>query len=229
MAVVAAIDGPAGAGKSTVARRLARRLGFTYLDTGAMYRATAWLALEGGIDAQDEASLIRLAAESLIEFGPLTEDLKQSLSVNGLDATSAIRTPEVSALTSKIAAVPTLREVMVNAQRAISARATVGVVLEGRDIGTVVFPDAELKVFLTASPEERARRRFVELQRSGIERSFADVLKDQIERDERDSGREAGPLTPAADAVFVDTDGKSIDEVVAEIAELWASRTSLAF
>lgn len=224
LAFVAAIDGPAGAGKSTVARRLARRLEFTYLDTGAMYRAAAWTALQQGISVEDSAGLTAAAAACKISFGALTEELKQSLLVNGEDATEAIRTPEVSAMTSKIATLPALRAVMVDSQRKIAAQSLRGVVLEGRDIGTVVFPNAELKVFLTASPEERAKRRVAELQRAGIVRSYEEVLQDQCERDARDSSREASPLCAAEDAVHVNTDGKTIDEVVAEIAGLIAAR-----
>ena len=228
MAFVAAIDGPAGAGKSTVARRLARKLDFTYLDTGAMYRAAAWCALENGVTEQDVEALLTIAASCEIEFGPLTDDLKQRLTANGIDVTEAIRTPEVSALTSKIAAIAALRERMVASQRQIALRCVRGVVLEGRDIGTVVFPNAELKVFLTASPEERAKRRVAELQSAGIDRSYEEVLQDQLERDARDSSREASPLTAAPDAVHVVTDGKTIDAVVTEIADLITARYSIS-
>jgi cytidylate kinase len=227
VAFVAAIDGPAGAGKSTVARRLARLLEFTYLDTGAMYRAAAWTALQRGLSELDAEAITAAAADCRIEFGPLTDALIQSITVNGEDATEAIRTPEVSAMTSKIATLAALRAVMVDAQRRVAEASQRGVVLEGRDIGTVVFPNAELKVFLTASPEERARRRVQELQRAGITRSYDEVLQDQRERDARDSSREASPLVAAPDAVHLNTDGKSIEDVVAEIAGMIAIRQKL--
>lgn len=226
MPFIIAIDGPAGAGKSTVARRVATQLSFTYLDTGAMYRAAAWLALKSGVDSANESALVMLAGQMQIEFGPLTSDGSQSIRVNGQDATREIRTPEVSSLTSAISSYAALRRIVVDSQRAIAAGAVAGVVLEGRDIGTVVFPNADLKVFLTASAEERARRRFEELTRSGGTVTFEQVLADQMERDNRDSSRTASPLEQAADAVGVFTDGKSIDEVVSEIISLQNRRTS---
>ena len=199
--MVVAIDGPAGAGKSTVARALARALGFTYLDSGAMYRS---VALAGPM--VDPASLdIAFDGDRVL--------------LDGRDVTQAIRTPEVSEAASRVAANPNVREVMAAKQRELLADGDW--VAEGRDIGTVVAPDAELKVFLTASPEERARRRAAEL---GAD--VQSVLAEQAIRDERDSTRAASPLRPAPDAVEVDTSGKSADEVVDEIARLVASRAS---
>jgi cytidylate kinase len=198
--MVIAIDGPAGAGKSTVARAVAQRLGFTYLDTGAMYRAVALAAAERGEDAGAVAEA-------------LTIEVGDQVLVDGRDVTAAIRTPEVSAGASKVAADPRVRAALVRRQQEIVAEGDW--VAEGRDIGTVVMPGAEVKVFLTASPEERARRRAEQL---GAD--FDDVLRDQRERDTRDATREHSPLAPAGDALRVDTDGLGIDDVVQKIVRL---------
>ena len=194
-----AIDGPAGAGKSTVARAVAEALHFTYLDTGAMYRCIALAELRGAADP--------LACAISLDGGRVTLD--------GDDVTTAIRTPEVSARASEVAARPDVRESLVERQRELIARGDY--VAEGRDIGTVVAPDAELKVFLTASPQERARRRAAEL---GVDPEA--VLADQAQRDERDSTREHSPLAAAGDAVEVDTTGLEIDAVVQRIVDLAA-------
>ncbi|MDP2711370.1 MAG: (d)CMP kinase [Solirubrobacteraceae bacterium] len=192
-----AIDGPAGAGKSTVARAVADALGFTYLDSGAMYRCVALGELRGAEDP--------LAAQIDLGGGRVTLD--------GEDVTEAIRTPEVSERASQVAARPEVRGHLVALQRAMVRDGDY--VAEGRDIGTVVAPDAELKVFLTASPEERARRRAAQL---GVEPE--QVLREQAERDTRDATRAHSPLQPASDALRVDTTGLGIDEVVARIARL---------
>jgi len=218
---IIAIDGPAGAGKSSVARRLATTLGFTYLDTGAMYRAVALASQQQGVSEADEAALAELAQGLTLQFSPLTEEGKQQLAVNGVDVTAAIRTPDVSSLTSKISALPAVRRVIVVQQQQMGAEAERGVVLEGRDIGTVVFPNAQLKVFLTASPEERARRRVEELIERGLPVDYADILQEQIERDLRDSSRTDSPLAAAPDAVLLDTEGLSLPEVVAQILTLY--------
>jgi cytidylate kinase len=222
---IIAIDGPAGAGKSTVARRIANALEFTYLDTGAMYRSVAWLAIQNGLDQQAESELVALARDCTIEFGLLTPQGTQTVHVNEIDATEAIRSPEVSNFTSAISAIGAVRKVIVAHQREIALRANLGVVLEGRDIGTVVFPNAQLKVFLTASAEERAKRRFAELNSHGAVVHFDEVLQDQIDRDRRDSSRAASPLVAAADAVHIDTDGKSVDEIVRTVLDLHRERT----
>jgi len=195
--VIVAIDGPAGAGKSTVARAVARALGYTYLDSGAMYRAVALAALRGkdDVDALD------------IELG------NGHVVLDGEDVTGEIRTPDVSAKASEVAARPDVRRALVDKQRELMASGDW--VAEGRDIGTVVAPDAELKVFLTASPEERARRRAAEL---GL--PVEQVLAEQRDRDERDTTREHSPLAVADGAVELDTTGLSIDEVVQRIADL---------
>ena len=226
-----AIDGPAGSGKSTVAHAISDRFGFTLLDTGAMYRSVALTCLERGIDPNDAEAATKVAQEIEITFGQ--GPAGQTVQVDGHDVTSAIRTPEVDKAVSPVAAVPAVREAMVAQQRALGA---VGdVVAEGRDIGTVVFPDAEVKVFLTADPAARARRRAV--QRDGgdaakdanataDEAAVAEILADIKRRDAYDSSREASPLKPAADAHHIDSSLLSVDEVVAQIADLMEAARS---
>jgi CMP/dCMP kinase len=212
---IVAIDGPAGAGKSTIARRVAQRLGFLYIDTGAMYRAVALAALRARIPLDDEARLSPLAEAARIE-------LAGGVRLNGEDVTEAIRTPEVSQGASKVAAVAGVRTAMVRKQQAMGARESA--VMEGRDIGTVVFPQAEVKVFLTASAEERARRRVEELRGKGQEADFAEVAQEMRQRDIRDSTRETSPLKKAEDAVELDTTGLSLDEVEAAVLRLVEAR-----
>lgn len=215
-----AIDGPAGAGKSTIARRVAAQMGLTYIDTGAMYRAVAWKATALGISPTDEPAIAELATELTIRLSPLTQDLQQQVWIGEEEVTHKIRTPEVSQLTSQISALSRVRQVVVEQQRRLGANDPIGVVLEGRDIGTVVFPNAPLKIFLTASPEERARRRHLELQQKGVAVDYATVLADQQRRDARDTERADSPLTPASDAHWLDTDERSIEFVVDEIVQL---------
>ncbi len=210
--VLVAIDGPAGAGKSTVARALAERLGFTYLNSGAMYRCVALLWI--GAPAQEPAALAR---EATIELGTVPPGVAGRVLLGGRDVTEQIRTPEVSEAASRVAADPGVREALVAKQRALIDRGDW--VAEGRDIGTVVAPDAELKIFLTASPEERARRRAVELGADSMA-----VLAEQTLRDERDCTREHSPLAPAPGAVMLDTTGLTLDQVVERIAALLAQR-----
>jgi cytidylate kinase len=198
--MVVAIDGPAGAGKSTVARAVADELGFTYMDSGAMYRGVALAALERGLPPAEVAPQVKI-------------DLGDRVRLDGRDITEAIRTAEVSEGASRVAADPTVRAAIVTEQRRLLADGDW--VAEGRDIGTVVAPDAAVKVFLTASPEERARRRAAEL---GAD--YQTVLAEQLIRDQRDSTREHSPLVAADRAVTLDTTGLSLDEVVAQIAAL---------
>ena len=221
-----AIDGPAGAGKSTVARRVAAALHLTYIDTGAMYRAVAWKALQTGIDLADGDALAALSRNLPIRLSPLTPDMRQQVWAGDVEVTTEIRTPEVSRATSVISAFPAVRRVIAEQQREMGRSDLRGVTLEGRDIGTVVFPDAPLKIFLTASPEERARRRVQELQAKGMPVEYAQVLADQRERDARDSQRADSPLAAAPDAVLLNTDALSIDEVVAQILDLARARNA---
>lgn len=221
-----AIDGPAGAGKSTVAKRVAAELHLTYIDTGAMYRAVAWKALQTGIDLAEAAALAELAHNLPIRLSPLTPDLRQQVWAGDRDVTAEIRTPEVSRVTSVISAFPAVRRVIAHQQQQMGKSNLRGVVLEGRDIGTVVFPDAPLKIFLTATPEERARRRVKELQAKGMQVEYAQILADQRERDARDSQRADSPLVAADDAVLLNTDALSIDEVVSQILTLARSRNT---
>lgn len=209
--MVIAIDGPAGAGKSTVARALARELGRTYLDSGAMYRCVALAAKEAGASLDDGDALGELARRLRIELSG------GRVSSDGRDVTAAIREPEVTAAASRVSVHPQVREAMVAQQRSLIDSGDY--VAEGRDIGTVVSPDAPLKVFLVASEDERARRRAVESGQSAEE-----VLSAMRERDERDTVREHGALRAAADAVEIDTTGLSIDQVVARVAELARER-----
>lgn len=204
--MIICIDGPAGAGKSTVARRLAARLGFCMLDTGAMYRSVAWAARRDGIDWDDPAAIADVASRIRIELS------NDSVRVDGQDVSAEIRTPEITALTHYAADNPGVRAHMVQRQREIGAGQDI--VTEGRDQGTVVFPDAEFKFFVTASPETRARRRWEELRARGSQISYEEVLAQQQLRDARDSQRAVGPLKPAPDAIVVSTDTLTIDEVV---------------
>jgi cytidylate kinase len=203
---VIAIDGPAGSGKSTVARIVAQRLGLDYLDTGAMYRSVAFAALEGGTDPEDAESIARLVEKVTIE-------ISERVMVDGTDATTAIRSPEVTKAVSAVAANPAVRRELVRRQREWAEEHGGGVV-EGRDIGSVVFPEADLKVYLTANDEERARRRATEL---GALDQAAAVAADIARRDRYDSTREASPLTVAEGAIVIDTSGRDIDDIVEEV------------
>ncbi len=213
--LIVAIDGPSGAGKSTVAKRLAKDLGYTYMDTGAMYRAFAWKVGQGGIDLEDEEKLRSALQRTDVEL--LERDGHPRVLLDGRDVTAEIRTPELSQSASKISALGPVRERMVELQRAMGARG--GVVAEGRDIGTVVFPDAGVKVFLTAGSEERAKRRFAELQGQGKDVSFEETLGEMKQRDRRDQGRALAPLRQAEDAVAIDSTGLTVDQVVERIMQ----------
>jgi len=212
-----AIDGPAGAGKSSVARGLARRLGYTYIDTGAMYRAVAYRALQAGLDVNtDPEAIAELAGRLRFEFREV--DGARHLFVDGEDVEGPIRTREVGNLSSPVSAIPGVRRHLVAAQQRMARNG--GCVMEGRDIGTVVLPDAKVKVFLTASAAVRARRRQLQLAQRGIHRSLEEILRDQKERDERDSNRSIAPLRQADDAVLIDTDNMTEDQVIEAIIAL---------
>lgn len=217
--MIIAIDGPAGSGKSTVAKRVAERLGFHYLDTGAMYRAVAFRAMTRGISASDEEKVAGVAATDEITFGHEPgHALPSRVFIAGDDVTSAIRTPRVDDAVSAVASMPMVRDAMVAQQRHIAEKGDI--VVEGRDIGTVVFPDAEVKVFLTAAPEERARRRVRQQAASGMLVDPAGVHESIMRRDEIDSTRDHSPLSAAHDAIMLDTTGLSIDQVVQRVVHL---------
>jgi cytidylate kinase len=218
--IVVAIDGPAGAGKSTVAKRVAARLGFLYIDSGAMYRALALWALRLGLDLTDAQRLEQLANQASIELFP--RDARVLL--NGEDVTAAIRSEEVSDAASKISVIPGVRRAMVAKQRKMGAQASV--VMEGRDIGTVVFPDAEIKIFLDAAPEVRAERRLAELRQRGENLNEDDIALQIQQRDNRDRNRLEAPLMQAPDAVYIDSSRLGIDEVESLILKLIHERTS---
>jgi cytidylate kinase len=215
--LVITIDGPAGSGKSTTARMVAQRLGFLYLDTGAMYRALTVKAMREGLNLENEAVLGALADRTEVELVRRDEGLRTLL--DGEDVSEQIRLPEVTARIAPVCRVPHVREVLVRRQRQIG-RAARDVVMEGRDIGTVVFPDAELKVYLDANAEERARRRCGELEKQGIKVCFEDVKQDMIERDRRDLEREHGPLRRSEDMLVVDTTNLTIAGQVDRIVQL---------
>jgi cytidylate kinase len=213
---IVAIDGPAGAGKSTASRAVAARLGFAMVDTGAIYRAVALAATRAGVALDDDARLAALLPAVAIRFAtPAAPGGGQRVLLGDEDVSQEIRTPPMSLGASRVSARPVVRAGLLDLQRRLAlAPGNAGAVLEGRDIGTVVFPDADAKFFLTASPEERARRRHAELRGRGDPSSIEEVLADQRRRDRDDSEREVAPLRPAPDALVVDTSGVALDEVV---------------
>ena len=207
-AINIAVDGPSGAGKSTLARRLAAKLGYIYVDTGAMYRAIAYHTLR--CHAEDEATVTELLP--VIHVTLKYSDGVQRVLLNGEDVSEVIRTPEVSMAASRVSAIPAVRECLLGMQRQLAAEQSV--VMDGRDIGTVVLPDAQVKIFLTASPEARAERRYEELLGKGMDVKFEDVLADMIQRDYNDSHRAIAPLKPADDAILLDTSGNTLEQSV---------------
>ena len=215
--MIIAIDGPTGAGKSTVAKAVAKELGFSCLDTGAMYRSIAWKALDAGISLDDAAALSALAGSHEISFGHEQGDpVPRRVFIDGEEVTDEIRTARIDKSVSRVSAIAGVRTALVAQQQRLGAAGDY--VVEGRDIGTVVFPDAELKVFMTASAEERARRRVRQNEQRGIGSvDFDEVLADIIARDEVDSARETSPLRPADDALMLDSTSLPIDEVIATI------------
>lgn len=208
--LIIAIDGPSGAGKSSVTRTLSERLGYRHIDTGAMFRVVALMSSRNGIDPSDEPAVAAVCKGLTIDFDPAGAGNR--IFANGEDVSDLIRSPEISLLTSKVAALPTVRQAMLEMQRKLGSSG--GVVLEGRDIGTVVFPDAELKFFLTATPEERGRRRYEELKSKGVEVELSQTIAEVVERDRQDTVREHAPLRKAADAVEIDSTGISPDSVI---------------
>ncbi len=208
---IIAIDGPSGAGKGTVARAIAAELGYRHVDSGAMYRAVGWKALEAGVPLDQEEAVAALAARSRITVAPAT------VTIDGTDVTRAIRTPEIDRAAAVVARLARVRAVLVERQRRMGEGG--GIVMEGRDIGTVVFPDADVKIYLDAAPEERARRRATDPAHSGPV-AVADVATALTARDELDRTRAASPLYAAPDAIVVDTTGKSVTEVVDEVMKV---------
>jgi cytidylate kinase len=215
---VVAIDGPAGAGKSTIAKRVAARLGFTYIDSGAMYRAVALWALRQNVDPGDMHRMEQLSMAAEIELSP------GRIRLNGEDVTDAIRTPEVSGGASKVAVIPGVRRALVAKQRAMGERSSV--VMEGRDIGTVVFPGADVKIFLDADPRERVRRRLEDVRASGEEIPEGALAAQMKERDQRDSTRADGPLAQAPDAAYLDSTSLTVEEVEEAILKIVRSRVT---
>ena len=206
--LIIAIDGPAASGKSTTAQLLAQKLGYVYIDTGAMYRACALKAKKMGIDINDEESIRELLDD--IDIRIENHNSKNRIYLDGEDVSEDIRADDISALASAISAIPAVRYKMVELQRKMGEKG--GVILDGRDIGTFVFPTAEVKFFLTASPEVRAKRRWLELQQKGINKDFSEVLADLVKRDNNDSQRALAPLKKADDAIEVDTSNMTIEE-----------------
>jgi CMP/dCMP kinase len=217
-AALIAIDGPVASGKTAVGLRLARDLGHRLVDTGMMYRAVTWLALRQGVDFSDEQGLVRAANDALIELGQPTNEHPATISVNGEDVTTSLRSPDIDRNVSTVSRIPGVRRAMLEKQRALAAEGRI--VMLGRDIGTVVLPDAPLKVYLDASAGERARRRYLELLENGIDRPESEIRAELEARDEMDRNRHASPLKPADDAVVIHTDSLTLDEVVERVRSL---------
>ncbi len=215
-ALVIAIDGPSGAGKGTVARSVAAALGYRHIDSGAMYRAVGWKAVEDGLALDDEGAIAALAGRAVIEVGA-------TVVIDGADVTREIRTPAIDKAAAAVARLPRVREILVARQRALGVHG--GIVMEGRDIGTVVFPHADVKIYMDASEEERARRRASDPAHSGGPTAVADVATLLVERDRLDKTRAASPLYAAPDAIVVDTTGKAIGEVVDEVMGIVRERS----
>ncbi|TCS84123.1 (d)CMP kinase [Tepidibacillus fermentans] len=211
-----AIDGPAGAGKSTVAKKVAHELGYVYIDTGAMYRALTYKAIQDQVDLHNGEALAALLAKYPVEL--LVENNQQKVKINHQDVTEYIRTPEISKYVSTVAAQEQVRKTMLMIQRSLAAKGNV--IMDGRDIGTNVLPDADLKIFLTATIEERAKRRYQELLTKGYKGSFEEIKQEIASRDKQDQERKYAPLKQAGDAILIDTSKLTIDQVVNHILQL---------
>ena len=219
--IAVAIDGPAAAGKSTIAKLVAKIKGYTYIDTGAMYRAFTWYCLSKGLDCEDKDACCAVIPEVKIELKPNNVVL-----CNGIDVTKQIRMPDVSGNVSYIASYKDIRLALVDQQRLMAE--TSSVIMDGRDIGTYVLPNADVKIFQIASVETRAQRRYLENQQKGIETSFGEVLAECKKRDEIDSGRAFAPLKPAEDSIELDTSNLTIDEVVEEVLRIIKEKTGVS-
>jgi len=221
-APVIAIDGPGGSGKGTIAGLLARQLGWNLLDSGALYRLLAFAARNHGVDLTNEEALKVLAAHLDVQFAVAAPGQEQHIILEGEEVTQAIRNEQIGAAASQVAALPAVRDALLQRQRAFQE--SPGLVADGRDMGTVVFPDAPLKIFLTASVEERARRRYMQLKAKGDDVSLASLLDEIRERDERDTQRAVAPLKPAHDAIMLDSTVLSIEQVLEKILSEVANR-----
>ena len=216
-----AIDGPAGAGKSTIARKVAAELSIIYVDTGAMYRAIGAYAIRKGVDTKDAESVAALLPEISLELS-YSEEQGQRIFLNGEDVSTEIRLPEMGMAASNVSAIPDVRAFLLEQQRIMAKRQSV--IMDGRDIGTVVLPDAEVKIFLTASPEERARRRWKEFSEKGLPDTYEEILADVIRRDEQDMNRPIAPLKQADDAVLLDSTELNFAQTVEKVKEIIKER-----
>ena len=216
-----AIDGPAGAGKSTIARKVAAELSIIYVDTGAMYRAIGAYAIRKGVDTKDSESVAALLPEISLELS-YSEEQGQRIFLNGEDVSTEIRLPEMGMAASNVSAIPDVRAFLLEQQRSMAKRQSV--IMDGRDIGTVVLPDAEVKIFLTASPEERARRRWKEFSEKGLPDTYEEILADVIRRDEQDMNRPIAPLKQADDAVLLDSTELNFAQTVEKVKEIIKER-----
>lgn len=221
MSIAIAIDGPAGAGKSTIARLAAKELGFIYVDTGALYRAIGLAASRRSLTAEDKDAIIEMLSSIKVELA-FNEKHEQIVLLDGEDVSGLIRTPEISMMASAVSAIPEVRAFLLDLQRDMAH--TNNVIMDGRDIGTVVLPDAKIKIFLSASPECRARRRYDELIEKGMDVKYEDILSDVIARDYADSHRDIAPLKPADDAIMVDTSGEDLETSVNKLLTIMRDR-----
>ena len=221
-----AIDGPSGAGKSTISRTAAEIFGFIYVDTGAIYRTIGLASKIRGISLDDKAAVMEMLTKLNIEL-KYNESGEQHMYLDGKDVSRDIRLPEVSMLASKVSAIPEVRTFLVDMQRDMAKK--YDVIMDGRDIGTVILPDADLKIFLTADVNDRARRRYEELRTKGMIKPFDEVLAEMKQRDEQDTLRAAAPLKAAEDAVMLDTSGNTLEQSIAEVCRLIADRTGRRF